>query len=318
MKLHELKLELARQPDADIRFLLPNGEFIPVHAHVTEVARIDKQFVDCGGTLRNDSLCRLQTWFADDTDHRLVAGKLLKILDKAKSFLGTDNLEVDVEHEVSYISQFPLESVRIVAGEIILQLGTRHTACLAMEKCLPPAKPASEFSPLKFNFNSPSESAGCCIPNPKQNQPAMKKRILFVCIHNSARSQMAEAFLNQLCGHEFEAHSAGIEPGKLNPIVVEAMQEVGIDISGNRTKAVMDYIKSGTLFSHVITVCDETSAERCPIFPGITQRLHWGFPDPSALAGTHEEKLARTRQIRDQIKAKIEAWCEEVCPVACA
>ncbi len=140
-----------------------------------------------------------------------------------------------------------------------------------------------------------------------------KKKVLFVCIHNSARSQMAEAFLKQICGEEFEAHSAGLEPGKLNPIVVEAMQEVGIDISANKTKAVFDFIKSGQLFAYVITVCDETSAERCPIFPGITQRLHWGFPDPSSFTGTHEEKLARTREIRDTIKQQIEKWCAEVC-----
>ena len=127
---------------------------------------------------------------------------------------------------------------------------------------------------------------------------------------------MAEAFLNEACGDIFEAHSAGLEPGKLNPIVVEAMQEVGIDISGKQTKAVFDYIKRGTMFAYVITVCDETSAERCPIFAGVTKRLHWSFPDPSALQGTHEEKLARTREVRDTIKAKIEAWCAEVCEAA--
>ena len=146
----------------------------------------------------------------------------------------------------------------------------------------------------------------------------MKKKVLFVCIHNSARSQMAEAFLNQICGDSFEAHSAGLEPGKLNPVVVEAMQEIGIDISGNQTKAVFDFIKSGKMFAYVITVCDEASAERCPIFPGITTRLHWSFPDPSAFQGAHEEKLARTREIRDMIKAKIESWCAEVCSPASA
>jgi arsenate reductase len=139
----------------------------------------------------------------------------------------------------------------------------------------------------------------------------MKKKVLFVCIHNSARSQMAEAFLNQICGDEFEAHSAGLEPGKLNPIVVEAMQEIGIDISGNQTKAVFDIIKSGQMFVYVITVCDEASAERCPICPGVTTRLHWSFPDPSAFQGA--EKLAKTREVRDAIKEKIEQWCAEVC-----
>ncbi len=146
----------------------------------------------------------------------------------------------------------------------------------------------------------------------------MKNRVLFVCIHNSARSQMAEAFLNQICPDEFEAHSAGLEPGKLNPMVVEAMQEIGLDISGNQTKAVFDYFKSGKIFTYVITVCDEASAERCPIFPAITKRLHWSFPDPSSVTGTHEEKLVKTREVRDSIKRKIEQWCEETCSAAAA
>ena len=141
----------------------------------------------------------------------------------------------------------------------------------------------------------------------------MKKKVLFICIHNSARSQMAEAFVNQLCGEQLEAQSAGLEPGKLNPMVVEAMKEIGIDISGNRTKSVSEMLKSGQSFAYVVTVCDETSAERCPIFPGATTRLHWGFPDPSALQGTQEEKLAKTREIRDQIRARVKEWCAEVC-----
>ncbi len=143
----------------------------------------------------------------------------------------------------------------------------------------------------------------------------MKEKVLFICIHNSARSQMAEAFLNQICGEQFEASSAGLEPGKLNPVVVEAMKEIGIDISGNQTKAVFDIFKSGKSFQYVVTVCDETSAERCPIFPGITKRLHWSFPDPSAIQGTHEQKLERIREIRDMIKSQVEKWCGEVCGI---
>lgn len=143
----------------------------------------------------------------------------------------------------------------------------------------------------------------------------MKAKVLFICIHNSSRSQMAEAFLNQICGEQFEAASAGLEPGKLNPVVVEAMKQIGIDISGKQTKAVFDIFKSGKIFQYVITVCDEASAEKCPIFPGMTKRLHWSFPDPSAIQGTHEQKLERTSQIRDMIKTKVEKWCEEVCKV---
>jgi arsenate reductase len=126
---------------------------------------------------------------------------------------------------------------------------------------------------------------------------------------------MAEAWLNHLCGDFFRAESAGLEPGTLNPLAVEAMQEMGIDISQKKTQAVFDIFKSGKLFSHVVTVCDETSAERCPIFPGIAKRLHWSFRDPSALIGTRPEKMSEVRKIRDEIRAKIEQWCEEVCPL---
>lgn len=139
----------------------------------------------------------------------------------------------------------------------------------------------------------------------------MKSRALFICVHNSARSQMAEAWLNHLCPAQFEAHSAGLEPGTLNPLVVEAMREAGIDISGAQTKSVFDTWKSGQIFSYVISVCDESSAERCPIFPGVTQRLHWSFPDPAALTGTREKKLEGVRKIRDDIRARVEQWCAE-------
>jgi arsenate reductase len=144
----------------------------------------------------------------------------------------------------------------------------------------------------------------------------MKKRVLFICIHNSARSQMAEAWLNEICGEEFEAQSAGLEPGVLNPLAVKAMAEVGLDISQKGTQAVFDVWKSGQLFAYVITVCDESSAEKCPIFPGPATRLHWGFPDPSVLTGTPGTKLAAVRVIRDEIRTKIERWCEEVCATA--
>jgi arsenate reductase len=143
----------------------------------------------------------------------------------------------------------------------------------------------------------------------------MKQKVLFICVHNSARSQMAEAFLNEICGADFEAYSAGLEPGRLNPLAVEAMREIGIDISHNQTQSVFDVFKSGELFAYVITVCHESSAERCPIFPGVTKRLHWSFPDPAVFTGTRDERLAGTRKIRDQIRARIEMWCDQMCAV---
>ena len=143
-----------------------------------------------------------------------------------------------------------------------------------------------------------------------------KSRVLFICIHNSSRSQMAEAFLRDRCGDFFEVHSAGLEAGQLNPLVVESMAQIGLDLSGHAAKPLFDYTKAGTKFDWAITVCDETSAERCPIFPWGTQRLHWSFPDPAAFGGTQEEKLHETGRVRDAIQAKIAAWCGAICPSA--
>lgn len=142
----------------------------------------------------------------------------------------------------------------------------------------------------------------------------MKQKVLFICVHNSARSQMAEAWLNDVCGETFAAESAGLKAGAINPLVVQAMREVDIDLSQKKTQEVFDVWKSGELFAYVVTVCSEAEAEGCPVFPGVTRRLHWPFRDPSKLTGTDEEKLREIRKIRDEIRTAIEAWCEEVCP----
>lgn len=139
-----------------------------------------------------------------------------------------------------------------------------------------------------------------------------KIKVLFVCIHNSARSQMAEAFLNNLGDQFFEAYSAGIEPGTLNPLVVNAMHEIGIDISKNRTKDVYEFLDKGESFDYIITVCDEGNAARCPVFPGKGTRLHWSFADPSAFTGSADEKLVQVRIVRDAINQKIETFVESV------
>lgn len=143
-----------------------------------------------------------------------------------------------------------------------------------------------------------------------------KKNVLFICVHNSARSQMAEAWLNYVCGEFFVASSAGLEPGTINPRVVQAMLEVGIDLSNKPTQAIFDAWETGRLFQYVITVCSEAETKGCPIFPGVTTRLHWPFPDPSQLTGSDGAKLHEVRKIRDEIRAKVEEWCEEVCPEA--
>ncbi len=138
-----------------------------------------------------------------------------------------------------------------------------------------------------------------------------RTRVLFVCVHNSARSQMAEAFLNKFGDGNFEAESAGLEPGTLNPVVVEVMNEIGFDISGNQTKSVFDFFKQGKRFDYVITVCDKTAAEKCPIFPTTKQSIHWSFKDPSSLKGSNKEIISQTRNIRDEIKSSIENWVNE-------
>lgn len=130
----------------------------------------------------------------------------------------------------------------------------------------------------------------------------MENKVLFLCIHNSARSQMAEAFLNKYGNGKFIAESAGLEAGNLNPLVVDAMKEEGIDISGNTTNSVFDFFKEGRIYQYVVTVCDQANAERCPIFPGVFEKINWSFPDPSALVGTKEEKLTAIREIREMIK----------------
>lgn len=131
--------------------------------------------------------------------------------------------------------------------------------------------------------------------------------ILVVCIHNSARSQMAEAFINR-AGHQLRAESAGLEPGTINPLVVEVMREKGIDLAGKPTQSVFELFKASRMFRYVITVCDGAAAERCPIFPGTCDRIHMGFPDPSKLEGSHSDTLAGCRRIRDQIETWAIDW----------
>jgi arsenate reductase len=138
-----------------------------------------------------------------------------------------------------------------------------------------------------------------------------KQRVLFLCIHNSARSQMAEAFLKQLGGDRYEVESAGLEPGKLNPLAVEAMRDAGIDISKNGTQSVFDLFKAGVRFQYVISVCDAASAERCPVFPGVAKRLNWSFADPSSFTGTDAERLAKTIAVREEIREAVKAWVAE-------
>lgn len=131
------------------------------------------------------------------------------------------------------------------------------------------------------------------------------RRALFLCTHNSARSQMAEGWLRQLAGDRFEVASAGTEATRVHPLATEAMREVGIDLSAHSSKTVETVLDRP--WDYVITVCD-TARERCPLFPGPTSRLHWSFEDPSRATGSDDQRLATFRRVRDQIHARLEAW----------
>ena len=132
-------------------------------------------------------------------------------------------------------------------------------------------------------------------------------KVLFVCIHNSARSQMAEAFFNKYAVEGDVAESAGITPGTLNPFVVRAMAEKGFDISNNETKGAFDLYKQGRLFSHVIAVCHEAT-QQCPIFPGTRNVISWSFEDPSTFVGDDEQIMEKVRTIRDDIEQKVKTF----------
>ena len=131
----------------------------------------------------------------------------------------------------------------------------------------------------------------------------MKQRVLFICTHNSARSQMAEGLLRHLGGERFEVFSAGTEATHVRPLAIRAMAELGIDISGQQSKTLDRYL--GEPFDDVITVCDAAN-EACPIFPGAKQRRHWSFEDPSRATGSEDEQLSVYRHVRDEIRARIE------------
>jgi len=135
--------------------------------------------------------------------------------------------------------------------------------------------------------------------------------VLFVCTHNSARSQMAEAYLRKFAGDRFQVESAGIEPGRLNPYVVRAMQEDGVDISGKQTQGVLDLLKKGRSYNFVIAVCSKEAADRCPIFPGHAKRFVWPFADPSTFTGSDDQVMAQVREVRDAIKARVREFLSE-------
>ena len=139
-----------------------------------------------------------------------------------------------------------------------------------------------------------------------------RKKILFICAHNSGRSQMAEAFADQAGNGFVIAESAGLDPRPVLPEVVEIMKEVGLDLSRNQSDSVFEFFKQGRLYDYVITVCEEAVEQKCPIFPGIARRLSWPFEDPEKLKGTPDEKKKALRQLRDIIRDKVTDFVKKI------
>ena len=135
-----------------------------------------------------------------------------------------------------------------------------------------------------------------------------KERVLILCTGNSARSQMAEGLLRHAAGNRFEVHSAGTHPSSVRPEAIEVMREIGVDISGQRSKSVDEF--TGREFDCVITVCDNAK-ENCPVFPGKSERLHWSFDDPAAASGDEQRRLEVFRRVRDEIKDRFREWLEK-------
>ena len=159
MNTSKLPTALRQHPNHHLQYVLPDGGMIPIHAHITEVGRVDKTFLDCGATVRKDSSPSLQAWVADDVDHRFTAGKLAAVIDRAAPILRADDLPVEIEYEDGLISQFPVVAIAESGGVLLFRLGTKHTDCLAKELCLPPVK---EENRKEEDGSSCCSGTGCC------------------------------------------------------------------------------------------------------------------------------------------------------------
>lgn len=181
------------------------------------------------------------------------------------------------------------------------------------DSSLPPGLEDQNYDLERLNWRLQLREKECVVVTYQKDkeQNNDKYSALFVCVHNSARSQMAQTYLTAFGGDYFEVESAGLTPGSLNPRVVQVMAEDGYDISGNKTQGVVDLYKAGRSYSYVITVCSREAEEGCPVFPGPVQRFNWPFDDPASFTGTEDEVLEQVRRVRDEIKSKIKGFVAE-------
>ena len=164
MNIHEFLDHLRAHPEAPLALQLPDGARVPAHYHITEVGHVTKRFIDCGGTRRTQETCLLQTWVHDDVEHRLLAGKLADIFERAGDILPTRELPVEIEHEGAVVAQFPVESASFSEGTLLIHLGSKHTDCLARGICLPNTCAPEPPPKLQIKINTKPASS-CCTPS---------------------------------------------------------------------------------------------------------------------------------------------------------
>ena len=163
MKLSQFKTLLQNNRDKGFRLVLPDQSAVPISFHITEVAWVQKKFIDCGGTLRDTQTCQLQAWIGPDEDHRIAAGKMADVLGRAAHFLPSDDLEIEIEYESAMISQYPVADAEVSEEFVTLHLTTKHTACLAPELCIAPAPRNGSISlPLATSNGCGCGPSGCC------------------------------------------------------------------------------------------------------------------------------------------------------------
>ena len=288
---------LQAHPDRQFRLVLPDQNAIPISFHITEVAYVQKRFIDCGGRLHTTHTCQMQAWLGPDTDHRLQAGKMADVMNMAKGVMpeGQD-LDIEIEYEDATISQYPVADFTVTDEAVALNLAHKHTDCLAKDRCLPTLPMVS------------GATAGCCGPVLRLLTPQRvesMRTVLFVCVHNAGRSQMAEAFTNALAkerGLAVRALSAGTIAGQeINPQAVAVMREIGVSMTGQTPKQLTQAMADGA--NRIITMGCGVDADACPA------RIHlsedWGLDDPKG------QSVEKVRAIRDEIKAKVEGLLDE-------
>ena len=288
MTLDAFLAVLAENPAAALHLMLPDGDFVPAHFHVTEVGRVQKDFIDCGGTVRSATTCVLQVWVAErhrpPARHRRSWPTIVRL---AAPLLKATDLPVEVEYENGVVSQFPVAAAEVTPSGVLLHLGTKHTACLAPDRC-------GVGRPERRAARRPA-AADPATARDRQDRDGPTKPVLFVCVENSNRSQMAEAFARIHGGDTVSRRSVPARgpSGRVNPKAVEAMKEVGYDLTTHTSKSLDEF--NGQEVDVAVTM---GCGDECPLVRA-RRREDWQIPDPK------EMPPEQFREVRDLIERKV-------------